>query len=711
MKIISTVERFRIVVLLTMVALGWGSGTAADVTQNVDSRAKTANITGQRIILADQEPGNWLSHGRTYSEQRYSPLDSINRGNVADLGLAWYFDTEWDRGLEASPIVVDGRLYATGAWSIVYALDAKTGKLLWKYDPKVPKEVGYKACCDVVNRGVAVWKGRVYSASLDGRLVALDAETGRLEWEVQTTPTDTFYTITGAPRVVKDKVIIGNGGADYGVRGFVSAYDANTGAQVWRVYTVPGDPSQPFENPQLAMAAKTWKGGEWWKIGGGGTVWDSMAYDPDLDLLYFGSGNGSPWSRHLRSPGGGDNLFLSSIIAVRPDTGEYAWHYQTTPGDNWDYTATQHLILAELDIEGAQRKVIMQAPKNGFFYVIDRETGEFISANNYVPVNWATHVDPVSGRPVENPEVADHSKEARLTYPTALGGHNWHPMSYSPRTGLVYIPANDAYQIYHTNQDFEVIDGVNTGLAEEAPPESEAVIKQLQSDYKGKLIAWDPIKQREAWHVKQPDPGNGGTLVTAADLVFQGTNDAHFYAYNAATGKRLWGVNTDTPIMAPPVTYSIDGEQYVAVMAGWGGVFSLFWGELAKPGQVENQYKSRLLVYKLGGQAELPAKTAPKAFPEPPKLTASEEELELGNTLYHRYCQGCHGIGAMGGQSLPDLRYLDPATRTAFVPIVHGGAYQERGMIGFHDKMSIAEVEAIHSYLIKRAHDLKQALQ
>ena len=409
-------------------------------------------VTMERIIAADREPQNWLAHGRTYGEQRYSPLQQVNAGNVEKLGLAWSYATGTTRGLQATPIVVDGRMYTTGVWSVVYALDAKTGKELWKFDPEVPRAWGRYACCDAVNRGVALWQDALYVATLDGRLLALDARTGAKRWEVNTIDRTKPYTITGAPRVVKGKVLIGNGGGEYGVRGYFSAYDAVTGKLVWRFYTVPGNPKDGFESPELAAAAKTWTG-EWWVGGGGGTAWDSMAYDPDLDTLYVGTGNGSPWARSIRSPGGGDNLYLSSILALDPDTGRLKWHYQTTPADNWDYTATQHMILADLVIAGRTRKVLMQAPKNGFFYVLDRATGELISADKYIPATWATHVDMKTGRPVETPE-ADWSQKTQLIIPAAFGGHNWHPMAFNPQTGLVYIPAMQPAGIYPPARDY-----------------------------------------------------------------------------------------------------------------------------------------------------------------------------------------------------------------------------------------------------------------
>jgi quinohemoprotein ethanol dehydrogenase len=339
-------------------------------------RAATATVDAVRLTQADREPGNWLTHGRTYAEQRYSPLRQIHADNVSQLGLAWFHDTHTSRGLEATPLAVDGILYATGPWSVVYAIDGRTGTRLWEYDPQVPRHRGQYACCDVVNRGAALRQGKVYVGTIDGRLVALEAATGRVVWDTLTVDPGQPYTITGAPRVVKGKVIIGNGGAEFGVRGYVSAYDAETGALLWRFYTVPGDPSQPFEHAAMVRAAPTWHGRQWWVIGGGGTVWDSLAFDPELDLLYVGVGNGAPWSRQTRSPGGGDNLYLASILALRPDNGDLIWYYQTTPGETWDYTATQHMILADLEINGRLRKVLMQAPKNGFFYVLDRATGE-----------------------------------------------------------------------------------------------------------------------------------------------------------------------------------------------------------------------------------------------------------------------------------------------------------------------------------------------
>lgn len=702
-----------------------------DIKQHI--REVTSTVNKQRIMAADQEPGNWLAHGRTYDEQRFSPLTEINDKNVSELGLAWYFNTETSRGLEASPIVVNGIMYSTGSWSIVFANDAKTGELIWKYDPEVPREWGAKACCDVVNRGVALWEGVVYVGTIDGRLVALDAATGEPVWDISTIDRTRPYTITGAPRIINGKVIIGNGGAEYGVRGYVSAYDAKTGQQVWRFYTVPGNPEEPFESPALERAAETWSGGDWWIIGGGGTVWDSMSYDPELNLLYIGVGNGAPWNRTERSPGGGDNLYLSSIVALNPDTGEYVWHYQTTPGDSWDYTATQHMILSDLVINGVNRKVIMQAPKNGFFFVLDRATGEFISAEPYIPITWASHVDAETGRPVETENAryqVDHPlrklspKEqvaqlkamdadelektlaSLLRKPSPFGGHNWHPMTYNPNTGLVYIPALDIPFVYGNETQFTYEPGRwNIGIDPvlNAPLPDKDLEASLDATALGQLIAWDPVKQEEVWKVQHPGPWNGGLLSTAGNLVFQGTSYGQFIAYRADTGEELWRSPAQTGIIAPPVTYSVAGEQYIAVVAGWGGAFPLAAGGSAE--KIKQKNRGRILAFKLGGTAQLPPIEPDLPIPEPPPLTATEEEVENGRLVYARYCSVCHGGGVKGGGVLPDLRHMVAGKYLVFEDIVLGGILKDRGMVSFADVISREEVRDIQGYIIARAHD------
>jgi len=672
--------------------------------------SSAADVDTTRIRHADLEPQNWLAHGRTYDEQRYSPLTKITAENVADLGLDWFYAFDTRRGLEATPIVVDGVMYVSGSWSRVYAFRAVTGELLWEYDPQVPPEWAVNVCCDVVNRGVAVWKGRVYFGTLDGRLIALDAKNGNLEWSVQTTPTDKPYSITGAPRIVKDKVIIGNGGAELGVRGFVTAYDAQTGEQVWRFYTTPGNPDEPFENPALAMAAATWKGGKWWTIGGGGTVWDSMSYDPDLDLLYIGVGNGSPWSRDIRSPGGGDNLFLSSIVAVRPDTGEYVWHYQTTPGDSWDYTATQQMILASIEIDGRLRKVIMQAPKNGFFYVLDRQTGEFISARAYTDVNWASHIDQQTGRPVINPEARYGYDRPFVSMPGPAGGHAWQPMSFNPDTGLVYFSVMSTAYPYMLKSGFRYQSfGWNTGIDDLATvlPEDEAQRQAIRASLKGWLVAWDPVQQKAAWQVKQPNFWNGGVVSTATNLVFQGNGAGYFNAYTADRGERLWSFFAQTGIMAAPVTYAVDGEQYVAVLAGWGGSAPLIIGGMLADAADRNV--SRLLVFRLGGKKQLPPLAVQQRALDPPPLEATPETVQHGKALYHRYCVACHGNSALSGGAVPDLRYT--RKHPVWDRIVLEGMLTSRGMVSFARVLSKEDSHAIQSYVIFRAHEDKAGQQ
>ena len=662
-----------------------------------------SKVDGKRIENADTEPGNWLAHGRTYSEQRFSPLDKINSNNVADLGLAWSYPLNLFRGIEATPLVIDGVMYTTGAWSVVFALNAATGELLWKYDPEVPRKKGVDACCDSVNRGVAAWGDKIYVGTLDGRLAALQAKTGEVVWSTQTFDKTKAYTITGAPRVVKGKVLIGSGGGEYDVRGYVGAYDAETGELVWRFYTVPGNPENGQENKALEMAEKTWNG-EWWRYGGGGTVWDSMVYDPELDLVYIGVGNGAPWNQRVRSPGGGDNLFLSSIVALKADTGEYVWHYQTTPGETWDYTATQPMMLADLEIEGQMRKVLMQAPKNGFFYVLDRVTGEFISAKNYVPITWATHVDPETGRPVETPD-ARYLNKAVPTLPSPFGGHNWHPMSYNPNTGLVYLPAQEIPHIYADEPNgFEYKPGqVNAGVdfATTHLPSDTKQLKGILDGVKGHLSAWDPVAQKEVWRVQYDRPWNGGTLASAGNLVFQGTADRRFAAYSADAGELLWEHQVNTGIVAGPVTYTVDGEQYIAVMSGWGSLLPNLGGVFITPEVAP--IEGRVLVYKLGGKADLVINKPVRNLVKPPLFDASDEKIALGKKHYYQQCALCHGLSVISGGGIPDLRYSPMLANDAWFSVILDGVLEDRGMISFSERLSREEVDAIRVFVIDKA--------
>ena len=654
--------------------------------------------------------GEWLNHGRTYKEQRYSPLTDINKNNVNELDLAWSFKFDTARGMEATPILHDGVLYVSTGWSHVHAIDARSGDELWHYDAKVPKSQLAKTCCGPVNRGVAIWQKdnssplQIFFGSLDGRLIALDAKTGKENWSVQSTPTDGNYSITGAPRIVKDMVIIGNGGGELGVRGYITAYDVSSGEMRWRFYTVPGDRNKPQESEALKKALPTWSGEEWYKLGGGGgTVWDSIVFDPELDILYIGTGNGSPWNRDLRSPGGGDNLYLSSIVAINPDNGKYIWHYQTTPADNWDYTATQQMILAEIEINNEIRSVIMQAPKNGFFYVLDRKTGELISAEKFGHVTWATHVDMETGKPVES-EFADYQENGgSYIWPSPYGAHNWQPMSYSKKTGYIYIPVQTIPAYFSGQKEVSYkVNRWNTGvnLNESRSPASWVAAKaSLDALVYGELVAWDPIKQERAWTVRPPKPSNGGTLSTAGDLVFQGTWDGAFAAYDALSGDQLWQYQSDSAILAGPITYELDGEQYVAVTQGSGGVVMLTIGEEIRKNFVN---QNRLLVFKRG-DFNLERLTANNTMASLESVKF-EHDLDIarvknGEYLYHNNCASCHGLDAKSNYVVPDLRYMSEETHDNFATIVLGGSLTHKGMIGFYETLSLDDVGMIHDYL------------
>ena len=656
------------------------------------------------LVDFNSSPNEWLLHGRTYAEERHSPLDQINTSNVDQIGLSWSFETGTNRGHETTPIVKDGVMFITAPWSVVHALDAKTGDLLWTHDPKVERAWANNACCDVVNRGVALYENSIFFGTIDGRLISLDKDTGTENWSILTIDKSRPYTITGAPRIVKGNVIIGNGGGEFGVRGYVTAYDVNSGDELWRFYTVPGNPNEPFESPEMEIAAKTWSGGKWWEYGGGGTVWDSMAYDPALDTLYIGTGNGSPWNRYVRSPGGGDNLYLSSIVALDPDTGDYKWHYQTTPGDSWDYTATQHMILADLEINGQMRKVIMQAPKNGFFYVIDRTNGELISAENYVPINWATHVDMETGRPVENP-ANNYFDTPALTTPGPLGGHNWQPMAFNPDTGLVYIPAQEMLFVYSHDKDFEYNPKTwNTGQQIEMTylPKNPDELAMVDKATFGYLLAWDPVAQKEVWREQYQRPWSGGLLSTAGDLVLQGTSDGRFIAFDAASGEILWSVDTGQGIIAPPITYMIDDEQYIAVQVGYGGAYALAG---AFPSANKNPAQDgRMLVFKLGGEEmSPPAQSIAKVNPVVPSMTTDALTIARGEYEYHEHCQFCHGAGVIGGGVIPDLRYLDEVGHKTFLGVILGGMHSEKGMASFKDVLSLEQANQIQAYIISQA--------
>ena len=645
---------------------------------------------------ADQDSGNWLMYGRTYDDHRFSPLKQIDEQTVGKLGLAWSRELGTTRGLEATPLVKDGVIYTTSSWSVVDAIDAKSGSMIWSYDPKVVRERAYFFCCDVVNRGVALFNGKVYVATLDGRLIALDEKTGKPVWNV-TTADNPAYSITSAPRIAKGMVVIGNAGSENGVRGFISAYDAETGKMAWRTYTVPGDPAKPAESKALEAAAKTWKPGGL-KTGGGGSPWEGIVYDPELDLLYFGTGNPNAWYRAIR--GEGDSLYTASILAVHASSGELAWYFQTTPGDNFDYDATQPLMQADLTIGGKPRKVIMQANKNGFFYVLDRATGEFISGEPFVSgVTWATGLDPKTGRPIEAPEVA--TMKPVIVSPSPDGAHNWYPMAFSPATGLVYFPAKTGQQFLHAPDPKWQYDPnrSNLGLQEYDGPLVAKLISAPPAT--GALVAWDPVNQKAAWTAKYPVVEGGGVLATAGNLVFQGRADGVLAAYRANNGEQLWKFDAGTGIIAPPVTYTVDGIQYLTVMVGWGGSDAQF----NAPGQgpIKPGY-GRILTFTLNGNATL--KTPPFGHTEPPVPAITEKQpaqlVHQGDLLYNDQCAGCHGINVVAGP-LPDLRYASKEIMDGLEGIVLGGSRANMGMPSFAKILNASQVQAIKAYIVTQS--------
>jgi quinohemoprotein ethanol dehydrogenase len=663
----------------------------------------------------ENEPGSWLTHGMDFTERRFSSLTQINRDNVQDLGLAWHKDLGTFHAQEATPLVVDGLIIYPTAWNIVYAVDAVTGETQWVFDPKVDRgRIG--TIWAPFSRGIAVYLGQVVVATLDGYLISLDASTGRKIWKVDTIADRSIpYFISGAPRVGGGKIFIGNGGAEWGTRGYTTAYDANTGEQIWRFWSVPGDPSLPFEHPEMELAATTWKGGEWWKYGGGGNVWSSIVYDAELDQVYLGMGNAAPWARIIRSPGGGDNLFAASIVAVDANTGSMNWYYQQVPGDNWDFTSTQDMALVDLDVDGAMRKVIMQAPKNGFFYVIDRTNGELLRAHPFATVTWASHVDMETGRPVEL-ESGNWDKEAKWIMPGPLGAHNWQAMSVDPETHVVYMGTHDFAWYFKLDPNFQKTGiykwragQMNLGTDLETADIIEGMTSPAADGY---LTAFDPLTGEVKWQNQLEHWWNGGVVATAGGLVFQGEGMGYLYAYDKETGEKLWGFNTYTSIIAPPITYAIDDTQYVAILTGSGGAESFIGKE---SGTATDTYGNhpQLLVFTLGGKDELKEPSIREQIPpEQPLLTNNRNEVRRGSVLYHDFCAACHGGQAKSFGVMPDLRFIDASVRSDWDDIVLEGALEKLGMGGRSDMITAEQSQRILGYVLFRANaDRKKAIE
>ena len=645
-------------------------------------------------------PGaDWPSYAGT-GENHYSPLDRINEGNVARLGLKWAYDLPAPIHMFSAPIAVNGVIYVALGHAVVHAIDARTGKLLWKYDPHAGQVAGFKMRAGWGSRGMAYDDGRLFAASIDGRLFALDAKSGKLLWSVLTTDKDDSRTITGPPWVFRGKVAIGHGGSDTGpLRGYVTAYDQRTGKQAWRFYTIPGDPAKGFENKAMAMAAKTWTG-EWWKWGGGGNVWSAMAYDARFNRLYLGTGNGSPWNQRIRSPGGGDNLFIASIVALDADTGQYVWHYQVNPGETWDYNDAMDIELGDLMIGGKLHPVIMHAPKNGFFYVIDRETGKLISAEKFAHlVTWADHIDIKTGRPVENPDARFPDGKTFGFFPDNLGAHGPEAMAFSPKTRLVYLPIAEGGFTMHDPQplaSWNWIPGLGVGPS---VVEADDPSKGPRSN---RLTAWDPVAQRPVWSVPHPAMRAGGVMATGGDLVVQGDVTGTIGIWSATSGKPLWSFDAHTGIMAQPVTYLVDGRQYITVVVGWRGSTPNGW---TKEWDYRAQ-KRRILTFALDARGKLPNDdTTPAPFVDDPAFKIDPARVAAGDKIFGVRCGICHGYGTLAGGAAPDLRRSQiPLSIEALDAVVRQGALVDNAMPRFGE-LSPDDLLNIQHYIRSRARD------
>lgn len=662
------------------------------------------NVTEERVIEESDNGLNWFLKGGDFSGSHFSPLAAVNVNNVQDLGLAWSTDLPVPDGIAATPIVIDGVIYLSGAYSVVFAIDAADGNVIWSYDPGVRDRQADDPSLSWparAQRGVAVWHGKVFVTTADCWLIALDAGDGSEIWSEQTCDPEMDFAITDSPYVGANKIFVGNAGSETNLstRGYVSAYDQESGDLLWRFYIVPSADPAENDTPALQMAAKTWSREQLEKHGGGGHSWNEMTYDPESNLLFFGTSGAYPYIYSARSPGGGDNLFLSSIIAVNADTGEYVWHYQTVPEDSWDYNATMNIVLADLEIDGKDRETVLIAPKNGFHYTLDRRTGELLTAGKFSKVNWATHINMETGRPVMDP-AAEYwnleGEETALVWPNMWGSHSWNPMAWHPKHKLSYVPVIDIPSIMQPDGEGD-FDDDNIVLTEvDGEPHSP-----------GKLVAFDPVTQRVRWTVEHDLPYNGGVMTTAGDLVFQGNANGEFVAYAATSGQQLWAVQTGSNISAAPASYSIDGKQFVVIPVGGAGGLQFVYPQMhARENAVA---PTRLMAFSLDGRHNFPTTPPPAMLPEQPVLEADGEVIEYGEELYGWACKSCHGYQgvARAGGSVPDLRYANASTHEAWNGIVIGGAYRSSGMPSFD--LDPEEAQAIRMYVLSLSETLRNS--